>query len=100
MWRKVVRSGGQWLKLGHGSSNWAQSRKDAKVEGLWGDLAIWGNRFRRFRARLDRSELFRANESSRQLSGEGRRQGSSEDTRRVPRGAAAVRPPVLHHQHD
>src|SRR5579859_2881356 len=106
MWSKVVESGGQWLVVGQSSSNWATSQKDTKVGRLRGDLAIWGNRFHRFGAQPQGSRSFqpraqgesRAHESSRKQSGQGGREGSSQDTRRVPRRIKAIRQPVLYHQ--
>src|SRR4029434_9260366 len=70
----------------------ANSKQQERNTDLSGEnMAIWGNRFHGW---------LRAYESSGKLSGEGGREGSSQDTRRVSRRLAGVRQPVLHHQRD
>jgi hypothetical protein len=47
---------------------------------------------------IERAVQDGAHEAAGQLSGESRREGSSQDTRRVSGGLEGVRQPVLHHQ--
>ena len=100
MWRKVVRSGLQRYKVG---------RRIGSKRAL-GNVVIWGNRNHFFtkigsgkaglRAHRQNPEATgrRLNESTRQLSSQGGRQGSSEDTGRVPRAAKSIRESILYHQ--
>ena len=98
-WLEVVVRGPKRSAVGRSSGHRAKLDNLREVVVKVGILAILDHIFGPGHAKSGVG-LIGANESTGQLSGEGRREGSSEDTRRVSRGPERVWQSVLRDQHD
>ena len=94
----MVKSGKKWVTVEFGGKFWGKV-DSLRVVVKVGILAILDHIFVSDTAKSG-VELSGAHEAAGQLSGDGGREGSIEDTRRVSGRIEGVREPVLHHQHD
>ena len=95
----MVKSGKKWVAVEFSGEFGDQVEQFKSVVVKVGILAILDHIFVSDTPKSG-VELSGAYETAGQLSGDGGREGSIEDTRRVSGRIEGVREPVLHHQHD